>query len=123
MPEQSGDEVDRACDDDHVEHIRQDGVGKHTAPDLGVAQRSVGYLVGHADRESDVGKVAVAGSLLPVFGAERDAARLGPEVLVSTTQGIDGVDHGPRAAALEAAEARKIADALHPSMPSSKGEE
>ena len=76
LAEQSGDEVDRAGDDDHAEHVRQDGMGEHAAPDLGVAQRGVGYLVGHADREGDIGEVAVAGRLLPVFGAERDAARL-----------------------------------------------
>src|SRR5215472_19183220 len=43
LPEQSGDEVDRACDDDDAEHIGQDGVGQHRAPDLGVAQRGVGH--------------------------------------------------------------------------------
>src|SRR6185312_8028397 len=74
LPEQPGDEVDRACDDDDAEHIGQDGVGKHRTPDLGVAQRGVGYLVAHADGEGDVGEVAVAGMLLAVLGAERDAA-------------------------------------------------
>ena len=49
-------------------------MGEHRAPDLGVAQRGVGYLVAHADGEGDVGEVAVAGMLLAVFGAERDAA-------------------------------------------------
>jgi len=33
-------------DYDHAEHIRQDGVGEHSAPDLGGAQRGVGHLVG-----------------------------------------------------------------------------
>src|SRR6476659_166051 len=82
LPEQPGDEVDRACDDDDAEHIGQDGVGKHRAPDLRVAQRGVGHLVAHADGEGDVREVAVAGMLLAVLGAERDAAGPGPEVLV-----------------------------------------
>jgi hypothetical protein len=34
--------------------------------------------------------------LLTVLGAERDAAGLGPEVLIGVALGVDGVDHGPR---------------------------
>ncbi len=46
LPEQSGDECDQACDDDDAEHIGQNGVAQHRAPDLGGAQRGVGHLVG-----------------------------------------------------------------------------
>jgi len=53
-------------------------------------------LVGHADREGDAGEVAIAGLLLPVFGAKGNAAGLGPEVLVGVPQGVDGVDQRPR---------------------------
>jgi hypothetical protein len=75
LPEQSGDEFDQACDDDDAEHIGQNGVAQHRAPDLGVAQRGVGHLVGLADDEGGVGEVAVAGMLLAVLGAERCADR------------------------------------------------
>jgi hypothetical protein len=75
LPEQSGDEFDQACDDDDAEHIGQNGVAQHHPPDLGVAQRVVGHLVGLADGEGDVGEVAVAGMLLAVLGAERCADR------------------------------------------------
>jgi hypothetical protein len=50
-------------------------VAQHRAPDLGVAQRGVGHLVGLADGEGGAGEVAVAGMLLAVLGAERCADR------------------------------------------------
>jgi hypothetical protein len=47
------------------EHIRQEGVGEHGAPDPRVTHSGVRHLVAHADGEGDIGEVAVGRRLLP----------------------------------------------------------
>ena len=63
LANQAGDEVDRAPDDSGAEHIRQQGVGEHCTPDPSITHRGVGHLVAHADREGNIGEVAICGLL------------------------------------------------------------
>ena len=55
---QARDEIDQLH---HVgtEHVRQQGIEAHGTPDQSIADRGIGDLVAYADREGDVGKVAV----------------------------------------------------------------
>jgi hypothetical protein len=78
---QAGDEVDRTTNDRYAEHVRQESVGEHCAPDTSIAHSGIGHLVAHADRECDVGEVAVRGSLRSVCVFERDA-RVPPDPAV-----------------------------------------
>ena len=52
--------------------------------DPAIAHRGIGDLVAHADREGDVGKVAVRGSLRPIRVAENDAPS--PDPMVRSAQ-------------------------------------
>jgi uncharacterized membrane protein len=54
LTNQAGDEVDRAAYDHHAEHLRQQWVAEHRAPDPAIAHRGIGHLVAHADGERDV---------------------------------------------------------------------
>jgi hypothetical protein len=56
---QARDRVDRAAHDRHAEHVGKKGVPENRAPDPAIAHRSVGHLAAHADREGDVGEVAI----------------------------------------------------------------
>jgi hypothetical protein len=94
--DQPGDEVDGTPHDHHAEHIRQDSVGKHDAPDPGIAHRRVRHLVGPADRERDIGEVTVVGPLLPDRVTKTDARGSRSEVQVGVAQAVDRVDPRPR---------------------------
>ena len=56
---QAGDEVDRRCDDDGHQRERHQGVPQCRPPDLLGLDVGVGDLERHADREGQVGEVAV----------------------------------------------------------------
>jgi hypothetical protein len=58
-------------------------------------RRGVGDLVTHADREGDVGEVAVCGFLY-VRVTEVDASATRAELLIGVAQGENRVDHCPR---------------------------
>src|SRR4029453_15916712 len=69
LTDQSGDGVDARGHDHDAEDVRQERMDEHGVSDAAIAQRGVGYLVGHADGEGQVREVAVVGwlrrSLLP----------------------------------------------------------
>ena len=60
---QTGHEVDGASDDDNTEQVCQQSVGENGPADQRITQSGIGHLVGHADRERDIGEVAVTGQL------------------------------------------------------------
>src|SRR5436190_164540 len=64
--QQAGDDVDHHGDDHGAEEVREKGVAQHDpAHELGLQAR-VGYLVGHSQREGQVGEVVVVGRVVLV---------------------------------------------------------
>ena len=66
LANQAGDEVDRSSYDRRAKQEAKQSVREQRASNPAIAHRSVGNLVVHADREGDVGEVAVRGSLRSV---------------------------------------------------------
>src|SRR5215207_7941993 len=57
------DEVDHRCQDDRSEQVRQQGMTQCRRPDRRGLQTGVRHLVAHAEREGEIGEVAVVGPL------------------------------------------------------------
>ena len=66
LANQAGDEVDRSSYDRRAKQEAKQRVREQRASNPAIAHRTVGNLVVHADREGDVGEVAVRGSLRSV---------------------------------------------------------
>jgi hypothetical protein len=92
---QTGHEVDGAGDDDNTEQVCQQSVGENGPADQRITQSGIGHLVGHADRERDIGEVAVTGQLGCCSITEVDAVHSRSKVQVCVTKGEHRIDYRP----------------------------